>query len=116
VHPERDDLKSFDLYSLIGDANLNLYEQDLGELQQILLIEVLGDLHFEEKALDMEVRELRSQPFAYGAVELAGAHATLVTRLDESLDITAVIARFEPPKGRAPTRNTTRPPTKGAAV
>jgi hypothetical protein len=36
---------------------------------------------------------------AYGTVELAGADATLVTRLDESVDvITAGIARFEPPK------------------
>ncbi len=99
MHPERDALKSFDLYAPIEDAKLNLYEQELVEIQPITLIEVLGNFRFEEKRLDMEVRELRGQPFAYGTVELARADATLVTRLDESLDvITAGIARFEPPK------------------
>jgi hypothetical protein len=96
VHPERDDLKFFDLYAPIENANLNLYEQDLVELQHITLIEVLGDFHFEEKRLDMEVRELRGQPFAYGTVELAGANAALVTRLDEAFEVSAGIARFEP--------------------
>lgn len=94
AHPQRDDLKSFDLYAPIKDANLNLYEQELGELQPITLIEVLGDFHFEEKRLDMEIRELRGRPFAYGTVELAGANATLVTRLDEAFQVSAGIARW----------------------
>jgi hypothetical protein len=98
AHTERDDLKSFDLYAPLDHANLNLYEQKLAELQPILLIEVLGDFRFAEKRLDLEVRELRGQPFAYGTVELAEANATLVTRLNEALDITAAIGRFEPPK------------------
>jgi hypothetical protein len=101
AYPERDDLKSFDLYAPIENGVLNLYEEVLDELQPITLIEVLGDFRFAEKRLDLEVRELRGQPFAYGTVELAGADATLVTRLNEALDITAAIGRFEPtkPKG-----------------
>jgi hypothetical protein len=99
VQPDRDNLKSFDLFAEVGDANLNLYDQELDELQHIGVIEVLGDFHFDEQRLDMEVRELRGQPFAHGSVELAGTRATLVTRLDASLEvITAGIGRFEPPK------------------
>lgn len=95
AHPQRDEVKSFDLYAPIQDADLYLYEQELGELQQITLIEVLGDFHFEEKRLDMEIRELRGQRFAYGIVELAGAKTTLVTRLDEAFELSVGIARFE---------------------
>jgi hypothetical protein len=76
AHPERDDLKSFDLYAPLDHADLNLYEQELAELQPILLIEVLGDFRFAEKRLDLEVRELRGQPLASGTVELAESNAT----------------------------------------
>jgi hypothetical protein len=99
ANPERDDLKSFDLYALIENGVLNLYEEVLRELQPITLIEVLGDFRFAEKRLDLEVRELRGQQFAYGTVELADANTTLVTRLDDALDITAAIGRVELPKG-----------------
>jgi hypothetical protein len=97
VNPERDDLKSFDFFSPIV-ADLHLYNEDVDKLQRITLIEVLGDFRFAEKRLDLEVRKLRGQPFAYGTVKLAEANATLVTRLNEALHITAGIARFEPPK------------------
>ena len=100
AHPERDDLKSFDLYAVIENGVLNLYEDVLRELQPITLIEVLGDFRFAEKRLDLEVRELRGQQFAYGTVELADANTTLVTRLDDALDITAAIGRVELPKSK----------------
>lgn len=97
AHPQRDDLISFDLYAPIENGILNLYEEVLDEMQPITLIEVLGDFRFVEKRLDLEVRELRGQPFAYGTVALADTNATLVTRLDGALDITAAIGRFEGP-------------------
>jgi hypothetical protein len=98
VHPERDDLRFFDVYALIDNADLYLYDQGLPELQNITRFEVVGDFHFEEKRLDMEVRELRGQPFAHGTVDLAVGNATIVTRLDEAFEISAGIARVELPK------------------
>ncbi len=97
VHPERNDLRSFDLFSPIV-GGFYLHNTDLDELQRITLIEVLGECRFEEKRLDMEVREMRGQSFAHGTVEIAGRDAMLVTRLNEEFDVTAAIARIETTK------------------
>jgi hypothetical protein len=97
-HPERDDLKSFVVGGEIGDLNAHLHEQDADQLHHVERFEVSGDFVVEVQPLNLEVRELRDETFAHGTADVAGRHATFVTRLNESLDISNAIAHFDPPK------------------
>jgi len=102
-HPEREELKSFVLGVPIEQLPIALYQEQLDEYHQITIVEMSGDVSFEQQALEMEIRRFREQTFAHGSTLLGGAEALFVAALDESLGISQLIARFTtPPSTAAP--------------
>jgi hypothetical protein len=71
-HPEREDLKAFQLVLAVGGLGYHLKREDTGALHRILALEIWGDLTYRQDEVALTLSRLGDRAYAAGEASLAG--------------------------------------------
>jgi len=112
-HPEREDLKAFELVVALSGLGYHIKREDTGSLYRILALEIWGDFTFGQDEVTLTLSRLGDRVYAAGEASFAGRPAVWVgttlpgaTETTLSWRATDVVAPrqepAEPPKRRFP--------------